>query len=83
MPAILTNPVAYKVSLPNYAQLASQWVGIKDEPILVTCNVCTTVYNLIEPLEAPDRTVQDHKRHVQDLVNREHPEHATPCILIK
>lgn len=83
MPAIMINPVAYKVSLPNYAQLASQWVGIKDNPILITCSACAIVYNLIEPLEVSDHMLEDHKRHVQERVDREHPEHPTGWIQFK
>lgn len=83
MPAILIHPIAYKVSLPNYAQLAGQWVGIKDSPIMVKCDACATVYNLIEPKDAPGDSVDNHKRHVHDLVNREHPDHPTPWVQFK
>jgi hypothetical protein len=80
MAAILINPIAYKVSLPNYAQLAGQWVGVKDDPILVKCNACDAVYNLIEPEEATGDSVEYHKGRVQDFMNREHPDHPTPSI---
>jgi len=83
MPAILINPIASKVSLQNYPQLAGQWVGVKDDPILVKCNACDAVYNLIEPEDAPGDSVENDKGHVQNVVNREHPDHPSSWILLK
>ncbi len=81
MAEFLYGAIAYRIDLPNYADVASLWLGVRNNPIVVQCerNGCNIKYSLIEPDNEADAQIEGDRRCLLDTMKAQHPNHQS-CI---